>query len=75
MALAELAGPTVGLAALNDVERGPRWHAVRGELLARAGRYAEAVAATTASMADELTEPERRYREGRIALWSAESAG
>ena len=71
VAVAEASGAAQGLAALHDIPPGPRWHAVRGELLARQGRYAEAMVATRASMAGELTGAERRYRERRLALWAA----
>ena len=71
VAVAEAAGPAAGLAALEAVPAGARWHAVRGELLARLGRYAEAVEAATAALAQELTEPERRHQERRRASWTA----
>ena len=71
VALAEAAGAAAGLASLASIAPSPRWHAVRGELLARQGRYAEAVEATTAALAGELTAPERRYRERRLADWAA----
>jgi RNA polymerase sigma-70 factor (ECF subfamily) len=74
VAVAEGSGAAAGLAALEAVPPSPRWHAVRGELLARQGRYAEAVLAATASLAGELTGPERRHRERRRATW-AERAG
>jgi RNA polymerase sigma-70 factor (ECF subfamily) len=71
VAIAEAAGPDAGLAALDGIPPSPRWHAVRGELLARAGRYREAVDAATASLAGDVTAPERRYRERRRAAWSS----
>jgi len=74
VAVAESAGPDAGLAALEGIRPSPRWHAVRGELLARQGRYAEAVEAATASLTGEVTGPERRYRERRRASWAALSA-
>jgi RNA polymerase sigma-70 factor (ECF subfamily) len=43
---------------------------VRAELLARQGRYAEAARATRASLTGDLTGPERRYRERRLAEWT-----
>ncbi len=73
VAVAEASGAAAGLAALENVRPDARWHAVRGELLAREGRYAEAVEAATASLSGDLTGPERRYRERRRAEWSAES--
>jgi RNA polymerase sigma factor (sigma-70 family) len=71
VALAEAAGAAAGLSALAAIPPSPRWHAVRGDLLAREGRYLEAVEAITASLAGELTSPERRYREARLAAWAA----
>ena len=71
VAVAEADGAAAGLTALASIAPSPRWHAVRGELLARQGRYAEAVEATTASLEGELTAPEQRYRERRIAEWTA----
>ncbi|KAA1249241.1 sigma-70 family RNA polymerase sigma factor [Mycobacterium simiae] len=72
VAVAESGGAAAGLQALAQLEPDPRWHAVRGELLARQGRFAEAAAATRASLTDGVTVPERRYRERRIAEWSAQ---
>jgi RNA polymerase sigma-70 factor (ECF subfamily) len=74
VAVAEASGAGAGLAALEAVAPGPRWYAVRGELLARLGRYAEAVEALTASLAGEVTATERRYREGQRTRW-ARAAG
>lgn len=71
VALAERDGPAVGLKALEDLEPDQRWHAVRGELLSREGRFAEAAEATQASLTESVTDPERRYRERRIAEWQA----
>ncbi len=74
VAVAEAAGPEAGLAALADLPPGTRWHAVRAELLARAGRYAEAVAELDASRGTDATEPERRYRARQRAEWAARAA-
>jgi RNA polymerase sigma factor (sigma-70 family) len=71
VAVAEAAGPDAGLDALGSVPSGPRWHAVRAELLARTGRYGAAVDAADEALAGELTEPERRYQERRRAQWAA----
>ena len=71
VAVAESDGAAAGLCALDQLAPDQRWHAVRGELLAREGRYAEAVAAAQASLTDSVTAPERRHRERRIAEWSA----
>ena len=70
VAVAELRGPGEGLAALESIQPDHRWHAVRAELLARLGRFAEAVESVTASLAGELTAAERRYRERRLADWA-----
>lgn len=70
VAVAEASGAAAGLAALDGIPPDPRWHAVRGELLARQGRYADAVAATRAALAGPANDPERRFRERRIAQWS-----
>ena len=70
VAVAEASGAAAGLAALEAIPPSARWHAVRAELLAREGRYAEAVHAITASLTGALTAPERRYREGRRADWA-----
>jgi RNA polymerase sigma-70 factor (ECF subfamily) len=72
--VAEAYGPPAGLAAIEAIPPSPRAHAVRAELLARAGRYAEAVAAVDASLAGEATEPERRYRQARRDAWAATAA-
>ena len=71
VAVAEAAGPAAGLDALGPVPPGPRWHAVRAELLARSGRYGAAVEAATEALAGELTDPERRHQERRRAEWAA----
>ena len=69
VAVAELDGPAAGLAAMAGQSPSHRWHAVRSELLAQEGRYGEAVEAATESLTGDLTEPERRFREGRRAIW------
>ena len=70
VAVAEASGAAAGLRELEDVAPDHRWHAVRGELLARAGRWAEAVAETQASLTDEVSAPERRHRERRLTTWT-----
>jgi RNA polymerase sigma factor (sigma-70 family) len=70
VAVAEADGTAAGLSALDELTPDPRWYAVRGDLLARAHRWDEAIAATRASLAGELSAPERRYRERRIAEWA-----
>jgi RNA polymerase sigma-70 factor (ECF subfamily) len=72
VAVAERDGAAAGLRALDQLAPDQRWHAVRGELLARERRYAEAIAATVVSLTDSVTAPERRHRERRIAEWSAQ---
>jgi RNA polymerase sigma-70 factor, ECF subfamily len=69
VAVAEQHGAEAGLAALDGLPAGPRPAAVRSELLARLGRYTEAVAAAEQSLDGEITAPERRYRERRLAEW------
>ncbi len=70
VAVAERDGADSGLAALAIVPPSQRWHAVRAELLARSGRYAEAVEALDRSLTDEVTAPERRHRERQRADWA-----
>ncbi|MEV0129242.1 sigma-70 family RNA polymerase sigma factor [Dactylosporangium sp. NPDC050688] len=67
VAAAEAAGAGAGLTLLADLPPTPRWHAVRAELLARAGRHAEAVQALTASLVGPATDAERRHRAARLA--------
>ena len=69
VALAERDGPAAGLAALAGLSASHRWHAVRSELLAQQGRYREAAGAATESLTGDLTEPERRFRQGRRAIF------
>ena len=71
VAVAEAHGPQRGLQALDGITRDQRWYAVRGELLARRGDFADAVAATRESLDDTVSAPERRYRDRRIAQWSS----
>ena len=74
VAVAEHDGPEAGLRALDGLRSDARTEAVRSELLARAGRFAEAVVAGRAALNGELTEPERRFRQRRLAEWVAASA-
>ncbi len=72
VAVAECDGAAAGLRALDHLVPDQRCLAVRGELLARAGKYRQAVAETRASLSDDsVSAPERRYRLRRIAEWSA----
>ncbi len=70
VALAESAGADAGLRALDQLVPDQRWHAVRADLLAREGRFGEAIAAAQASLTTTVTTPERRHRQRRIADWS-----
>ena len=65
VAAAEAAGSATGLAMLAELPPSPRWHAVRAELLAREGRYAEAARNSTESLDGPATQPERQHRERR----------
>jgi RNA polymerase sigma-70 factor (ECF subfamily) len=71
VAVAERDGPDAGLRALEGLGSDPRVAAVRSELLARSGRYADAVVAGQAALDGEITEPERRFRSRRLAAWTA----
>ena len=76
VAVAENSGAAAGLAALDDVEaaaRDHRWHAVRGELLARTSRFAEAIDEVTASLTDAVSAPETAHRRRRIEEWARPS--
>jgi len=74
VAVAERDGPEAGLRALQGLGSDPRTEAVRGELLARSGRFAEAVVAGRAALTGEITEPERRFRQRRLAEWMTAAA-
>jgi RNA polymerase sigma-70 factor (ECF subfamily) len=72
VALAELRGADAGLAATEPLRREPGLqrfhllHAVRGELLRRAGRAAEARQALQEALACPCSEPERRLMRERL---------
>jgi RNA polymerase sigma factor (sigma-70 family) len=72
--LAELDGPEAGLAALATLPVDTRREAVRSELLARAGRPAEAAAAVSAALAGEAPEAQQRYWRQRLAAWEDDAA-
>ncbi len=75
VATAETGDVTSALAQLDAVPRSPRWHAIRGELLARQGRYAEAVAELDEALASApANHPERAHRERRRALFRRHAA-
>ncbi len=65
VAAAEAGDAASGLASLDGLPRSPRWHAVRAELLARQGRYADAADELTESLLGPASGPERHHRERR----------
>ncbi len=65
VAATEATGPATGLAMLAELPPSPRWHAVRGELLAREGRYAAAARELAESLDGPATNPEQQHRERR----------
>ncbi|MEU4607117.1 sigma-70 family RNA polymerase sigma factor [Kribbella sp. NPDC023972] len=65
VAAAEAGDVTSAFALLDGVPRSPRWHAVRGELLARQARYAEAAEELAEAIASGANDSERTYRERR----------
>jgi len=67
VAAAEAQGAATGLALMGDLPHTARWHAVRAELLARQGRYAEAVGALDEALAGAATRAEREFRTRRRA--------
>jgi RNA polymerase sigma-70 factor (ECF subfamily) len=69
VAVAEMDGPAVGLAALGDIDLDDYYlfHAVRADLLARAGRPAEAVAAYDRALELVTNTAERAFLESRRA--------
>jgi RNA polymerase sigma-70 factor (ECF subfamily) len=69
VALAETAGPAAALAELDalDLDGYHRFHAVRGDLLRRLGRDAEAALAYDAAVALTANVAERRFLETRLA--------
>jgi predicted RNA polymerase sigma factor len=71
--LAERDGPEAGLAALDTLPVDSRREAVRSELLARAGRPAEAAAAVSVALAGDAPEAQKRYWRQRLATWQAAS--
>jgi RNA polymerase sigma-70 factor (ECF subfamily) len=67
VAVAELDGPAAGLALVDALEVDTRaYHAVRGDLLRRLGRDAEAADAYRAALALGGSEAERAFLAGRI---------
>jgi RNA polymerase sigma factor (sigma-70 family) len=74
VAVAERDGPDAGLAAVNDLPVDSRREAVRSELLARAGRPAEAAAAVSAALAGDAPEAQKRYWRRRLATWQDDAS-
>jgi len=69
-ALAELAGPTVSLSEIDRItglESYPWWHAARGELLLRLGRFDESAAAADRASGLGLSEPHLAHLRRRLA--------
>jgi len=75
VAAAEAHGSGAGLVLLDELPPSPRWHAVRAELLAGQGRFAEAADALTRSLTGPVTDPERRYRLRRRAAFLQRGGG
>jgi RNA polymerase sigma-70 factor (ECF subfamily) len=82
VALAQVAGPEAGLAAVDGLGADPAmaeyrfFHATRADFLRRLGRWGEAIDAYTAALALTANEPERAFLEGRRAEVAARgSAG
>jgi RNA polymerase sigma factor (sigma-70 family) len=73
VAVAERDGAEAGLDAIAALPRDARVGGVRGELLARCGRYAEALAALEPQPGDVLTAPELRFREARRRAWTEQA--
>jgi RNA polymerase sigma-70 factor (ECF subfamily) len=69
IAIAELDGPEVGLAALDGLplDNYQPYHSTRADLLRRAGRKADALAAYDTALALTTNETERRFLERRRA--------
>ena len=65
--VAERDGAEAGLTALSNLPADPRREAVRSELLARAGRPAEAATAVSVALAEEAPEAQKRYWRLRLA--------
>ena len=70
VAVAEVSGPDAGLALLDRVDNGERWHlyhAARADLLRRAGRTGPAGDAYRAALACAPNEVDARFLRGRLA--------
>ena len=73
VAVAERDGPEAGLRAVADLPGTVRVRGVRSELLARCGRYAEALVELEPQPGDVLTAPEERFRQARRRAWAAQA--
>jgi predicted RNA polymerase sigma factor len=71
--LAERDGPEAGLAAWATLPVDSRREAVRSELLALAGRPAEAAAAVSVALAGDAPGAQKRYWRQRLATWQTTS--
>ncbi len=74
VAVSHVHGPEVALASIEDVDL-PTYlpfHVTRGDLLARCGRYGEAVAAVDAALDLAPTPPVRTFLKQRRAEWVQE---
>ena len=71
VAVSEWRGAEAGLEALAEVPAGSRREAIRADLLASLGRFAEAVDASDRSLSAEMTAPERAHRQRSRERWSA----
>jgi len=71
-AVAENSGVAAGLDLLGELDPDQRWHAVRAELLARDGRFGEAINEMTASLAGptSVSDAEAGHRRKLIARWT-----
>ncbi|MEV4265719.1 sigma-70 family RNA polymerase sigma factor [Kribbella sp. NPDC049584] len=66
VAIAETGEVDAALKLLDGISQGSRWHAIRGELLARQSRYGEAVKELDEALATApATHPERAHRARR----------
>lgn len=74
VAVAERDGAEAGLCAIADLPDDVRVRGVRSELLARSGRFTEALAALEPQPGDVLTVPEQRFRAGRRRYFRRMSA-
>ena len=74
VAVAERDGAAAGLRAIADLPDTVRVRGVRSELLARCGRFTEALAALEPQAGDALTAPEQRFRAERRRYFRRMSA-